>query len=449
MTNPCPGYKVTTAFGVPGSWSAGYHTGDDYAAPVGAKVVATRSGKVIKTGFAGDYGNQVIIQTSHIRHSYNHLSVISVSVGQQVKENQLIGKVGNTGRSTGPHLHYEERDEAPYGYNNHRRPAFNKEYPSSTTNWKHAPGSKVFGRYTKFDGHEQNSDRHSLSIEMIQEMLNNHSMPGGSSLPITGKYWTGTDAEVRLCQRLHGKEFGQSNPDSINKSSVGPKQFEHLKKATGAPYVYVDDRNNSSNVGSGSSSGSTDSSDASIAWFVPASLIALRDEVDAKWPNRDKRSDGTIGDYLHSQSQSEHNPVGHKFGPKYGTVGAVHAIDITANGIDTDILLKAVIGDHRVWYCIYDGYIWSKNHGPWTPRVYTGSDPHKTHVHISLRADSPAEALRSEKDIDVWMKTEPPEIEPDQPPPLPPWLEEFIRSNWAPILIIGTAMVLVLVILLT
>jgi hypothetical protein len=126
--NPVPGYKITTPFGKPGSWAAGYHTGDDYASPTGTKVVATRAGVVKAKSWSywgSAYGLHVVIETNGVRHLYAHLSAASVSVGQTVAKGQKVGAVGSTGNSTGPHLHYEER-VSPYGYSNHRNPQFNK-----------------------------------------------------------------------------------------------------------------------------------------------------------------------------------------------------------------------------------------------------------------------------------------------------------------------------------
>ena len=126
--NPVPGYSITTPFGKPGSWAAGYHTGDDYAAPTGTKVVATRGGVVKSSGWSGwgsAYGLHVVIETNGVRHGYAHLSASKVSAGQTVAQGQQIGNVGSTGNSTGPHLHYEER-VSPFGYSNHRNPEFNK-----------------------------------------------------------------------------------------------------------------------------------------------------------------------------------------------------------------------------------------------------------------------------------------------------------------------------------
>jgi peptidoglycan hydrolase-like protein with peptidoglycan-binding domain len=134
-TTPVPGHRITTPFGVRGDhWAAGYHTGDDYAAPIGARVVATRGGRVVGAGWnilGAAYGRQVIIETDGIRHLYAHLSRISVSAGQRVARGEKLGEVGDTGNTTGPHLHYEER-HSPYTYWDHRKPRFNRSGTTSS-----------------------------------------------------------------------------------------------------------------------------------------------------------------------------------------------------------------------------------------------------------------------------------------------------------------------------
>ena len=120
MTNPVPGYRVTTGYKRPGGWAVGYHTGVDLAAPHGAKVVAIASGTVTHVGWGG-WGNAYGVQV-HIKHgSYitmvAHLSRTTVRRGQSVREGQQIGNVGTTGNSTGPHAHVETR-VSPFGYNN-------------------------------------------------------------------------------------------------------------------------------------------------------------------------------------------------------------------------------------------------------------------------------------------------------------------------------------------
>lgn len=102
-------YNITARFGQSGAlWSSGHHTGLDFAAPSGTPVAAAASGKVVSSGYAGAYGNRVVIQHSNgVETTYNHLSSIAVSPGQKVSTGQRIGRVGSTGNSTGAHLHFE------------------------------------------------------------------------------------------------------------------------------------------------------------------------------------------------------------------------------------------------------------------------------------------------------------------------------------------------------
>jgi murein DD-endopeptidase MepM/ murein hydrolase activator NlpD len=104
-------YKPTTPFGVAGPrWSSGRHEGIDYAAPVGAVVVAPIAGKVTKVGQVwGDaFGqNSVLVKVKGGHLLFAHLSSNSVKVGQALKVGDVIGKVGKDGNVTGPHLHME------------------------------------------------------------------------------------------------------------------------------------------------------------------------------------------------------------------------------------------------------------------------------------------------------------------------------------------------------
>jgi len=91
------------------------HTGLDMRGDTGDPVHVTATGKVVTAGREGGYGNMVEINHGNgITTRYAHLHTIDVKVGQQVRIGQVIGKIGSTGRSTGPHLHYETRinDEA-------------------------------------------------------------------------------------------------------------------------------------------------------------------------------------------------------------------------------------------------------------------------------------------------------------------------------------------------
>lgn len=99
------GYRRDPIYG-----SSRFHAGLDFAAPTGTPVFATADGVVAEAGRRSNYGNCI-----DISHGYNyitryaHLSEILVEPGKSVKRGELIGKVGSTGKSTGPHLHYEVR----------------------------------------------------------------------------------------------------------------------------------------------------------------------------------------------------------------------------------------------------------------------------------------------------------------------------------------------------
>jgi len=105
--------EFTSGFGVrldPFLGRPAMHTGLDFRAATGDPVRATANGKVVSSGWAGGYGRMVEIDHGNgLSTRYGHLSEINVKVGDPVKIGQVIGAVGSTGRSTGPHLHYETR----------------------------------------------------------------------------------------------------------------------------------------------------------------------------------------------------------------------------------------------------------------------------------------------------------------------------------------------------
>jgi murein DD-endopeptidase MepM/ murein hydrolase activator NlpD len=105
--------EFTSGFGVrsdPFLGRPAMHTGLDFRAAMGDPVRATANGKVVSSGWAGGYGRMVEIDHGNgLSTRYGHLSEVGVKVGDQIKIGQVIGAVGSTGRSTGPHLHYETR----------------------------------------------------------------------------------------------------------------------------------------------------------------------------------------------------------------------------------------------------------------------------------------------------------------------------------------------------
>jgi len=106
--------EITSGFGwrlhpILGTWLM--HSGRDLAAPEGTPVVAALSGRVVSSGDAGGYGLAIEIEHDNPRRHtlYGHLSELYVREGDRVRQGEVIGRVGSTGRSTGPHLHFELR----------------------------------------------------------------------------------------------------------------------------------------------------------------------------------------------------------------------------------------------------------------------------------------------------------------------------------------------------
>ena len=118
---PVKGYTKTASFAQNGARWQSTHSGQDFAVPSGTKVVAAHGGTVVKAGGngAGDgpaYGNAIVIKHGNGQYSqYAHLSKINVKVGQIVATGQKIALSGNTGNSSGPHLHFEIRTTPNYG----------------------------------------------------------------------------------------------------------------------------------------------------------------------------------------------------------------------------------------------------------------------------------------------------------------------------------------------
>lgn len=115
-TAPVSSYVFTGYYGQPGSWSKGYHTGQDFAVPSGTAVRAVGPGRVVTAGYGRSYGYEVVIRHPDGRYTqYAHLSRIDVSPGQSVSGGQRIARSGATGRVTGPHLHFEVRTTPYFG----------------------------------------------------------------------------------------------------------------------------------------------------------------------------------------------------------------------------------------------------------------------------------------------------------------------------------------------
>lgn len=125
-------------------------------------------------------------------------------------------------------------------------------------------------------------------------------------------------------------------------------------------------------------------------WWLSEAAQTLRKQIDQKYPNRDKASDGAIGDAAHQARKSDHNPSATSTPP-----GVVRAIDIDAD-LDkknkraawqlADALRLQAKKDGRILYIIFDGHITSGTYRltRWKWRKWTG-DPHRHHIHISFK----------------------------------------------------------------
>ncbi|MFJ6485500.1 M23 family metallopeptidase [Streptomyces sp. NPDC091682] len=118
---PLEKYTLSATFGKGGNMWSHKHSGQDFAVPVGTPVKAAAAGTVVKAGPNGGgdgpaYGNAIVIKHANNTYSqYAHLSKIQVKIGQKVNASQRIALSGNTGNSSGPHLHFEIRTTPNYG----------------------------------------------------------------------------------------------------------------------------------------------------------------------------------------------------------------------------------------------------------------------------------------------------------------------------------------------
>ena len=123
-----------------------------------------------------------------------------------------------------------------------------------------------------------------------------------------------------------------------------------------------------------------------MSWRLARGRHKLRSQVNAKYPNRSRSSDGTIGDRAHASRASDHNPSG----------GIVHALDLTHSpdkGFDVHALMERLRAsrDARISYLISNKRIYSSTKQPWVWRRYTGSNPHSKHAHVSIRRNPHAD----------------------------------------------------------
>jgi murein DD-endopeptidase MepM/ murein hydrolase activator NlpD len=117
MGLPIKDGKITTPYNKKGKmWKSGFHTGVDFAVPTGTDIIAACDGTVVANNWGAAYGKQVIVKANingkDVWMIYAHCSQTMVKAGAKVKTGQHIAESGNTGNSSGPHLHFEVRDNA-------------------------------------------------------------------------------------------------------------------------------------------------------------------------------------------------------------------------------------------------------------------------------------------------------------------------------------------------
>ena len=111
MGSPIKDGKITTPYKKTGKmWSKGYHSGVDYACKEGTDILAVANGKVEAANWGKSYGTQIVQKVEGGWVIYAHLSKALVKAGDMLTMGQHIGESGNTGNSSGPHLHFEMRD---------------------------------------------------------------------------------------------------------------------------------------------------------------------------------------------------------------------------------------------------------------------------------------------------------------------------------------------------
>jgi hypothetical protein len=365
------GTRITAAFRQTSStnWkTCGYHTGTDFGSFDGDPIYAVVAGNVWRRDYGPAFGITCAVSPDTPGEwQYSHLQSIDVPNGAWVEAGDRIATSGRSG-GVDPHVHIEwhpnHKGEWRCGIQADPIAELNRlnatapttpTYPTPTSN-------KVYLSKLKYG--QDDSD----SVWYLQRALG-----------MAKEYWTGfygplTDEAVRAHQTKH---FPPADPAKA--SFVGPKQAA-LLFGSNSGITVVDDLPKDPDP-------SPPAPPTSPSWWKSAAGVQLFAQVDAIWPNRDRKTDGTIGDLAHcgpGAPPSEHCPD--------PTTGVVRAIDIDADlgaAGDSQRLADAIVnagkkGDNRLWYVIHNGRIRSVTYG-WVDKEYTGSNPHTSHIHVSFK----------------------------------------------------------------
>lgn len=128
-----------------------------------------------------------------------------------------------------------------------------------------------------------------------------------------------------------------------------------------------------------------------MAHYLAPSLARLRAEINTRWPDRDKASDGWIGDTAHQATRSDHNP---------NERDSVNAIDVDKDGVDVAEIIDAFQAHPAAHYWIYNREICDADTG-WQRSAYAGPNPHTAHLHLSIRQTATAEQNTEHWGVDM------------------------------------------------
>lgn len=241
MTYPISGVGISTPYGKRGgSWSCnedssgnGVHTGVDFSCSSGTDIKAPIAGEVRHRSYGSAFGNHQFAISPDAGQPFGDGEVFFAHTsnrpgdGTRVEIGDYLANVGTEGNVTGPHLHmeYHPNSKGAWSCSVHANPQPVLDHGGGGG----GGGESEAGEYPTPEGKTVYLDKlhygqkDSDSVWHLQNALNDHTLEGGQTLPLSGSYLDETDEEVRLCQKQHG--FGN---DPAKKSYVGQGQADHL-----------------------------------------------------------------------------------------------------------------------------------------------------------------------------------------------------------------------------